>query len=995
MSCCLLQEAAASFHTAFVHSASVYLKYVSVFRSLEDCYDAIIQPQKRRDILLTLELCMARICQLRRDLLLFSSAQPAALSTPDHVHLDHFLSALHLPPSALELPIPRYFRCLPEDEEARKRRDLVDRLTEEHAVMWGTAGQEVGLVSAETAERLAGMGRLTREQAIKIIQKNERGRQGAMRARLMRELREEDARKKRRESGQQGTRDDAALTIQKLWRGYRARKRVRQEEQEELVFLGMKPATNAFNQQTILALAQQPANTAPAGTDAAAVASTAALSSSALPSALPKYDPQVKQHQIRQQRRTRQQDAALQYSEALPKLQVELEQSEGEALRERMWEERYAWWVQEKEKTGKYPDSLAGFYLERYPNSDEAKKARQQAEAGGDGKKKGKTGKKAEAGAGKKDAKPAAANAGGKEDKAKDSGSSKKLEADGSGLSFGPTALVAHLAACVQSFSSTWLGRDESGNPEQSFDVELAKSRLRPLVEAKLRLSVDEQLSLYLDNIRIALQDRTAGAKKSKSGKSKAKAKQAQPPSDSKQQAEAGREEQKEQLSAAEQKQPEAQADGSVTPSGASKKEKSSAKGSGAAAAAAASKRCCEGDKLCSHLSLQDMIALLIKMNILQALPVAALSLPSNSATPPPATSLQLSALQGDANLVGSLAASAPAYADASVSSSSPAVPSSSPPHIDPSFQQLRAFFTESYILPLGSAFVHSATSPPLQSLLLFGPQGSGKTLVAKCIAKESGAVWFDLSARQMEKKLGTRAEIAKLVHIIFAVARQLAPAVLYLDEADRLFGSGKGRKGGGELSKLRALLLQHKQTLERTDRVLLIGCCRCPHSDKVDVKELLDCFPATHSGRVVMMPLPDYWTRLQLWTYFIQQTGLSVTALEKSPRFDLTSLAFISEGYSAGSIQQAVLATLPPRRVTKLLELDRSLDSSEFMTALSQTQYLHANEYSGNVQWLETVTGVKERRRLREMAEQAEKGTAEAEAAGGAADSKGKKGKK
>ena len=151
-----------TFYSAFVHTASLYLKYLATFRSLEGCYDAIIQPQKRRDIRLTLELVMARLCQLRADLLLYSSSQPAALATPDHCHLAHFLSAQGMTAADLEVPVPRYFVERSEDEEERKKRELVDRLCDENAVMWGTAGHEVGLVSDDVQAALAVMNRLTK-----------------------------------------------------------------------------------------------------------------------------------------------------------------------------------------------------------------------------------------------------------------------------------------------------------------------------------------------------------------------------------------------------------------------------------------------------------------------------------------------------------------------------------------------------------------------------------------------------------------------------------------------------------------------------------------------------------------------------------------------------------------------------------------------------------------------------------------------------------------
>lgn len=65
--------------------------------------------------------------------------------------------------------------------------------------------------------------------------------------------------------------------------------------------------------------------------------------------------------------------------------------------------------------------------------------------------------------------------------------------------------------------------------------------------------------------------------------------------------------------------------------------------------------------------------------------------------------------------------------------------------------------------------------------------------------------------------------------------------------------------------------------------------------------------------------------------------------------------------------------ATVPPRRVQKLLETGRTLESSEFITALSKTPYTYKNDYANFVKFTDAVTGETERRRLNELAKQKE----------------------
>ena len=111
-----------SWEDAFNHLAALYVRYVQIFRKLEDCYDQIVHPQKRRDIKISLEVVMARICQIKKDLVKFG---PNGRQS-DFLSLEELLLDLKLSPSDLEIPIPRYFKeqSRDDDDELQKRFDL-------------------------------------------------------------------------------------------------------------------------------------------------------------------------------------------------------------------------------------------------------------------------------------------------------------------------------------------------------------------------------------------------------------------------------------------------------------------------------------------------------------------------------------------------------------------------------------------------------------------------------------------------------------------------------------------------------------------------------------------------------------------------------------------------------------------------------------------------------------------------------------------------------
>ena len=178
------------------------------------------------------------------------------------------------------------------------------------------------------------------------------------------------------------------------------------------------------------------------------------------------------------------------------------------------------------------------------------------------------------------------------------------------------------------------------------------------------------------------------------------------------------------------------------------------------------------------------------------------------------------------------------------------------------------------YPLTKPEIFKRVGVEPP-KGILLYGAPGTGKTLIAKAVAHEAKATFIRMSGSELVHKF--IGEGAGLVRELFQLARERAPAIVFIDEIDAVgsMRTNDGTSGSAEVQRTLMQLLAEMDGFDTRGDVRIMAA-----TNRVDMLDPALLRPGRFD-RLIEIPLPDLDARLEILKIHARNMHMEGVSLE------------------------------------------------------------------------------------------------------------------
>ncbi|XP_030373485.1 katanin p60 ATPase-containing subunit A1 isoform X1 [Scaptodrosophila lebanonensis] len=266
---------------------------------------------------------------------------------------------------------------------------------------------------------------------------------------------------------------------------------------------------------------------------------------------------------------------------------------------------------------------------------------------------------------------------------------------------------------------------------------------------------------------------------------------------------------------------------------------------------------------------------------------------------------------------------------------------------------EAKTILQEAVVLPIIMPDFFKGIRRPWRGVLMVGPPGTGKTMMAKAVATECGTTFFNVSSSTLTSKY--RGESEKLVRLLFEMARFYAPSTIFIDEIDALCAS-RGSDSEHEASRrFKAELLIQMDGLTMQDDKVIMVLAATNHPWDID-----EAFRRRFEKRIYI-PLPNEETRSALLKLCLRDVCLS-------PNLNTNLIGDELSGYSGSDISNVCrdasmmamrrqISGRTPEQIKQIRreDVDLPITLQDFQDAMQRTKKsVSADDVTRFEKWME-----------------------------------------